>query len=59
MNRRLSLKSEYVAELTHDELAVVVAALPTQFCTGAYRTINVQECLTLVTDLFTGTTTTG
>lgn len=60
MKRRLSLRSERVAELADAELEAVVAAqqaLPTQFCTGYYRTINA-PCPTL-DGCFTGTTGTS
>lgn len=58
--RRLTLRSERLSDLTSDELALVnAAALITEGCTTAVLTVDVQRCLALSTQLFTGTTTTG
>ena len=59
MIRRLVLRFERVSELNDRELEAIVAgqpALPTQQCTGYYRTIDA-PCPT--TDCFTGTTGTS
>jgi len=73
MKRRLALKSEYVSELTTNELASVAGGATTDCFTGYYPTINapcptVQDCFVIAPilslqrpcptgDCFTGTTT--
>ena len=47
MTRRLTLRAERLAELTHDELASVAGGLPTNPCTGVYPTLY-SSCFVLV-----------
>lgn len=47
MTRRLTLRAERLAGLTHDELASVAGGLPTNPCTGVYPTLS-PSCLVLV-----------
>ena len=61
MNRRLTIKRETLTELSSTELVAVAGGQDAKslLClTGYYPTIE-RECLTVVTDLFTGTTTTS
>jgi hypothetical protein len=61
MNRRLTIKRETLTELSSTELVAVAGGqdAKTLIClTGYYPTIE-RNCVTLLTDLLTGTTTTS
>jgi hypothetical protein len=56
MPRRLTLRSEHLAELTDTQLESVAGGLPTQMCTGAYPTFMCAALINAVVGIVTRTT---
>ena len=56
MSRRLTLRSEHLAELSPSDLESVVGGLPTNLCTGAYPTIYCGALIAAVVGIVTRTT---
>lgn len=56
MPRRLTLRSEHLAELTDAQLESVAGGLPTNVCTGAYPTFNCGAIIAAVVGIVTRTT---
>ena len=56
MPRRLTLRSEHLAELTDAQLESVAGGLPTAMCTGAYPTVMCGALIAVVVGVVTRTT---